>query len=165
MTYLTPGQLNNYCLSYLEAIHPFDNLLWDFSTNQYNTGLRFMELYLITNWLYVTDEHIICYTSKDSYDRIFTKDELTPFFYENVKDHFNDYEKYSFTTYNRYFNRYFPVYKIYHLTRPLASHLFRHNIAKQLKLLGQTDIEIQEYLGEKYLGNAQNYIYSELHIG
>lgn len=43
------------------------------------------------------------------------------------------------------------------------NHLFRHNVARQKKVLGWTDKQIQIWLGEKTLIAAEQYIYSDIY--
>lgn len=61
-----------------------------------------------------------------------------------------------------FFSNHWKYKTIFHKTKNVASHLFRHNYAKKLKNQGLTDGQIQLKLGEKQLSSAQNYIYSIL---
>jgi len=61
-----------------------------------------------------------------------------------------------------FFSNHWKYKTIFHKTKNVSSHLFRHNYAKKLKSQGLTDGQIQLKLGEKQLSSAQNYIYSIL---
>lgn len=161
---LTFAELHQYCNDFLTNINNFDTFLHDFSLNLYNTGLRFNELFQLDRWDPYGEESVECDTEKDSYNRIFNYSELTVPFITSVYSNESVYLTCRYTTYIRYFHRYFPFYPLYCGNKGISSHIFRHHKAKEMHEDGYTDEEIQLYLGEKELQNARGYIYSNIYI-
>ncbi len=161
---LTYEELNESLIDFLLRIHSFDFYLHDFFSNQFQTGIRYIELYELIRWSYIDDNQIILNTAKDSYDRTFTSNDITFPFYESIITGEFLYNTCAYTTTSRYFKRYYRWPGVYVGTKSLSTHIFRHHKAKQLKHEGLTDLEIQLYFGEKDLKNVQTYIYSQIFI-
>jgi hypothetical protein len=154
--------LHNYCITYLSSLNNFDSLLYDFSLNLFNTGLRAAELKEFKRWSVINELTLKCTLEKNSGTRLFNISDLTNNFWSNIQNNEDPYPIFSSSQALFYFNRFFPGLKIYHQNRSEKLNLFRHHKAKELKNLGKSDVEIQNYFCEKDIRNSNNYIYSQL---
>lgn len=160
---ITYTQLDTALSHFLASIQAFDFYLHDLFYNLHNTGLRFCEIFELDRWTYNADNNIICNTAKDSNSRTFTSSDLTfPFVQSIINDTFL-YNTCKYSTTILYFKRYFEFYNLKVGGKKILTHIFRHYKAKQLHEFGYSDVEIQNYIGEKSLSNAQNYINSILY--
>ena len=164
MYVFNPAEINGFCSIFLQSVSQFDLTLYELYYNLYLTGLRYTELYNIDRWKYQNNDTVICTTAKGSFPRTFTADELSFPFYSSILRNENMFFTARYSTAIRYFSRFFPEPRIRCQNKEISTHIFRHNKAKQMKVQGKTDQEIQIYLGEISLENAQGYINSELYI-
>ena len=162
MQVLPDVELNLKLQAALSAIQHFDSVLYSFFNLLYLSGCRAREPYNYKNWTVYNPSTIYLQPEKDNNRRIFNVSELDPVFVDALKDGVVIYNVARYNTACFYFHRFFYYPIVKHNTRSLSLNLFRHNRAKQLQISGQTDEEIQNYLGEKDIKNSNNYIYSVL---
>jgi site-specific recombinase XerD len=152
------------CLYFLSEIEAFDIYLHDMFLNQYNTGLRYTEIFELSRWTYTSPTEIVCMTAKNNLNRTFSNEELSFMFVNSIIQQKSIYETCRYTTAARYWNRYFPYPRIMCRKKQISTHLFRHNKSKLLKDQEWTDEQIQNYFGEQNILNTMGYIYSTIYI-
>jgi len=163
MRIFSPPEINQMCLEFLDRINQFDFYLHDLFFNQYNTGLRYSDLYDLYRWEFVVPEIYLCHPAKGNSPRMFNNEELSFPFRESVRSNNSIYEVCRYTTTIRYFNRYFQEPHIKVGRKEISTHIFRHNKAKQLKQQEWNDEQIRIYFGEQNIVNTMGYIYSTVY--
>jgi len=154
--------LNNDLLSFSAFLSEKQFFYTNFLSMFYYTGLRFCEVQEFTRWSAPNENQLTVITAKGSYPRTFDNILLPAFFVSCVQDHTNPFKGINNQTAAFYFKTFFPKKQVRHDKKRLSTHLFRHNIAKQMFLAGSSRAEIKEFLGEKSILNSNNYIDSEL---
>lgn len=128
----------------------------------YHTGCRFSELRSISRFSFTALNQIQLTPLKNSNNRIFSTENIPTEFLNFITTQNNYFQMLNLSTASYYFKVYFAHKAVYHNTKLLTTHLFRHHFAKSLKNQGLSDQEIQQVLGEKDIRNSNNYIYSAL---
>ena len=128
----------------------------------YHYGCRFSELRQINRFSNIDSYLFSIMPEKNNNIRTLSKNNLDSIFANFIATQ-NDYFKMlNLATGSYYFRKFYAKKIVYHETKVLTTHLFRHNYAKSLKLQGLSDLRIQIELGEKDIRNSNNYIYSQL---
>jgi site-specific recombinase XerD len=135
----------------------------DFFINLYNTGLRYQELKDFSRW-YVNDAQDICIdTLKGGNTRIGIQTDLTDYCIRQFLAGKPIYERLTNSTLCYWIETFLPQRNIYHETKSIKTHLFRHYKAKLMLSQGYTIQQIAYYLGEVDQNNVKNYLYSDLY--
>lgn len=158
----TAEELNIDLLSFTAFLSEKQLYYTDFLSIFYNTGLRFCEVREFSRWSVANDNEVTVITAKGSNPRTFNKNLLPPFFITCIRENINPFKGINNQTAAYYFKTFYPKKQVRHDKKRLSTHLFRHNIAKQMFINGFSRSEIKEFLGEKSLLNSNNYIDSEL---
>ena len=161
-TPLSTEEINELCLQFLETTtkaHPRYYPLFDML---FRTGMRFEDCYSLSRWAIVSPQVVTVQTAKGSDIRTFTESDINPYLWAAIHAQNFSYFNFSYSTIRRYFSLAFPIPNLTVLSKPIKTHIFRHNKARMLKASGLSDLEIKAYLGERSLSSAKSYIYSNI---
>jgi len=125
-------------------------------------GTRLIESIQPTRWQNLGSEFKLT-TAKGSDYRIINYTELQPesiYYLLNGEDAYQERPQ---TLYENTMKRFYQGREFYIGEKRSFTHIFRHRIAKNMKAEGYNDGQIQQYLGEKTLVSAKQYIYSEIY--
>lgn len=129
-----------------------------------NTGLRFRELRESERALYVGEDYFEWITLKGNNNRfIYFKSLPSLFLDEHLKNSYF-FNFISNTTINNVFKRQFPRPDIFHESKSIKCHFFRHFMIKKMVADGYNINEIAAFLGEIDEKNIENYSDSILMI-
>lgn len=174
MTLLSLSEIDNIC-RYLSGqtctLWPgwqpiseiFDTYLQDIFLNLYKTGLRFSEIQEANRWSIIDANNLEVDTAKGSNDRSFSKSELTTYFFDKIQAEASPYDICRYDTSLYYIRRALHTHKITIGDKPLRTHIFRYHKAKDMYDKGKSESEIQTYLGEVDIRNAQTYIHADIY--
>jgi integrase len=125
-------------------------------------GCRFSELRQINRFSNIDSTSFSIIPEKNNNIRTLSKTNLDSVFANFIMTQNQYFSMLNLSTGSYYFKQFYAKKIVYHETKVLTTHLFRHNYAKSLKFQGLTDQQIQLNLGEKDIRNSNNYIYSQL---
>ena len=163
MKILSLKEIDAVCKQVVRSAEKYDIFLYAFFDTLYKTGLRSGEVIDFSRWSMITKELLQVQTLKGSNPRIFKNEELNPIFVDLICYDSTHIAQYNYKSLQRAFNRFAPYSQLLIGNKQVSTHLFRHNKAKHLKASGSSEEEIQKYLGEKDLKNAQIYISSKIY--
>ena len=138
-------------------------IYYDFFWNLYKTGLRCSELKDFSLWEIHDGGNIVINTLKGGAPRCNMELYLTPFCVSSFLAGNSCYSRLAPSTLCYWLETFLPMHFIYHDSKSIKTHLFRHSKAKELHYNGLSDSEIALFFGEKDLGNMRNYINSDLY--
>ncbi len=153
-------QLEQICSDILSILQSYDQVLFSIFDTMFKTGLRYNDICRMyaekqgANWIF------ICPTSKGGAVKYYQATDLNNQFAISLQNGLNLTALTSYSNAKRIFKRVNPHGPLYVRSKPVTTHIFRHLKAKQLKASGQSDIAIQNVLGQKKLSSTQVYIYS-----
>ena len=138
-------------------------IYYDFFWNLYKTGLRCSELKDFSLWEIHDGGNIVINTLKGGAPREHMESYLSLYCISQFTGGNPCYSRLAPSTLCYWLETFLPHKNIFHETKSLKTHLFRHALAKELKYNGQTDEQIAIFFGEKDINNMKNYINSELY--
>lgn len=142
------------------CVHKYERVYYPFFEVMYDLGVRAVESYDISRWRIDSSGAIILQPQKGNDVRVFDSDLLSSVFLSYVKGEINVPVYINYDRLNGAFRRYTMYHGIYVGNKKSSLHLFRHNFVKQQMLLGYSDEEIQQMLGERNVESALSYINS-----
>ena len=148
--------LNRVC----NCIAKHEQIFYPFFEVMYDLGVRAVESFDMSRWRIDASGVVILQPQKGNDVRIFDKNLLSSTFLSYIKGEINIPDYINYDRLNSAFRRYTMYYNIYVGNKKSSLHLFRHNFVKQQMLLGYSDEEIQQILGERNIKSAQAYISS-----
>lgn len=148
--------LNRVC----NCIAKHEQIFYPFFEVMYDLGVRAVESFDIGRWRIDSSGAVILQPQKNNDVRIFDQDLLSSTFISYIKGELNVPHYINYDRLNNAFKRYTMYHGIFVGNKKSSLHLFRHNFVKQQMLLGYSDIEIQQMLGERNIESAQAYINS-----
>lgn len=128
----------------------------------FNVGTRLIESIQPTRWENLGASFRLT-TAKNSYPRIINYAELEAESIYYLLNAENAYQERPQTLYETTMKRFYKGREFYIGEKRSFTHIFRHRIAKNMKAEGKSDGQIQQYLGEKTLISAKQYIYSTIY--
>jgi hypothetical protein len=159
---ISPGQLNESLLIFVNALIEHYEFAGYCLLDLYNLGFRYNELYHRENISEEDPDHWRIKTEKGSNDRIVLKSDFTTFFNNNLTNEYTSFVHCRITTMQRLFDRWYQYKNTMVQTKPIKTHLFRHNRIKQMNFQGMSEQEIADWFGELDIQNIHNYIISEI---
>jgi len=162
MSIITDQQLNNNCLhvyTQFQFLYPETFAAMELF---YLFGFRWIELYELSRWSQLDQLNWIVDTAKDSENRIIKKADCSIQWNAIISGSELILRQFGYMSMRRYYKRYTTIKTLKKGGKYISLHSFRYNRAKQLHLEGKTDIEIQQFFGEKELINMRFYIYGIL---
>lgn len=147
----------------IEAAHSRSIIFAQFFQNLKNTGLRFSELKHTEKWYF--DENLTLWvpTLKGGNPRSNIQNLITPWLLTHITTNSNPFLRIDNSTASYWIYSFLPVGNLYHESKVLKTHLFRHLLAKQMHQSGKTTQEIMTFFGEVDLRNMNNYINSDIY--
>lgn len=130
---------------------------------QYLTGCRANEALEFSRWQVLGNGNIQLQPQKGNNLRVFDPSIGTCVFFQDLIKGSNSCEGIFYRKYFYYLDKILGSHMFTIGGKGVNSHLFRHNYARVNKLLGHTDTEIKNLLGEVTQISADHYIYSEIH--
>jgi hypothetical protein len=161
--YLSYEDLGNFLQVFFANIKGKSYIFYDFFWNLYKTGLRYQELKRLDLWYYDEDNGICIQTLKGGNPRINMQPLLTDFAVNAFIENNAVYSRLCNSTLCFWLETFLPYSDIYHDTKSIKTHLFRHHLAKKMKYEGYSDTDIANFFGEVDIGNMRNYINSDLY--
>lgn len=129
---------------------------------QYLTGCRANDVLKFENWSVLMSGDIQLQPQKNNLLRVFSPLEIDSDFYSALLVNTNYLSGLMYRKYQYYIERILHTKYFRINDKPVSTHLFRYNYARQMKANGFTDVEIKDKLGERQLTSAQAYIYSQI---
>lgn len=160
--YLTLNDLNNNLNSVIAAAKSLSVAFNEFFSNLKFTGLRFSELKHTEKWYFDEKLNLFCPTLKGGMVRSNMQDIITPFLLDNIANDSHPFTHITNATACYWMFTFMPLKRIYHESKVISTHLFRHYVAKKMLNDGYSEEQIKYFFGEKDIGNMCNYIYSDL---
>lgn len=172
---LSNDQLNQVCrflsgqtFATFDGFNPsllqFDARQQEFNLILYHTGLRFIELFEINRWTFVSGDTYTVSTAKKSNLRTITADKLTTGFARAIGVDEYYWNTVHFDSLSFYYRKNIAIHEISTGRKILNTHLFRHNI---IKLMNEAQIpvpDISRFIGEQSDINTQGYINSVINF-
>ena len=148
--------LNRVC----NCIAKHEPIFYPYFEVMYDLGVRAVESFDMSRWRVDVSGAVVLQPQKGNDVRIFDKNLLSSTFLSYIKGEINIPDYINYDRLNSAFRRYTMYYNMYVGNKKSSLHLFRHNFVKQQMLLGYSDEEIQQILGERNIKSAQAYINS-----
>lgn len=148
--------LNRVC----NCIAKHEQIFYPFFEVMYDLGVRAVESFDISRWRIDASGVVILQPQKGNDVRLFDQELLSNTFLSYIKGEIPIPVYINYDRLNSAFRRYTMYHGIYVGNKKSSLHLFRHNFVKQQLLLGYSDEEVQQMLGERNLESAQAYINS-----
>lgn len=126
------------------------------------TGCRWIEIYYIKKWQFISEDHVLLTPAKSGNERVFSKSDLSDTLMSMIGNgvEYNNYFRYHKAA--KIFNRYIKFPDMFNGNKEVATHFFRYWYARRLKNQGFKDSEIKDLMGEVEQKNADLYIYSRI---
>jgi len=159
---MTIEELDNFCQAFLFNIKPQSPFYNFFFNDLYNTGLRFTELKNIKKWTRINQLTALVPTLKGSLPRSIQRILLTDAAWWQIGLEDTFYSGMSIGTCCNWFHYFAPFHPTFVGTKPIDTHVFRHNRIKQLLASGKSAEEVQIYMGEKSILNIYGYQNSQI---
>lgn len=161
-TLITDIDLNTTLSQALNNNLLYTKKLYTCASMQFMTGCRANDVLKFNNWTLLGNGNLQLQPQKNNLLRIFEPSEVNNDFYNAIVENesYLDglfYRKYQYYMEKILHTKYFKIND-----KPVSTHLFRYNYARQMKANGFTDVQIKEKLGERQLSSAQAYIYSQI---
>lgn len=147
----------------LQSALSYDYIAYALFHTLYLTGCRYAELVHPENWSVIDDNNLSLQPAKKNNIRLFKASEIDDLFLTCLQNNYNIFAIKSYTYYLRTLNRLGGISDVYVKNKGISLHIFRHYKARILKEQGKTDLQIQQYLGERSLNSAKHYIYSTIY--
>lgn len=126
------------------------------------TGLRIEEAIQRDRWTWYGGETYRIDTEKDSNDRLINFQDYGITMYQYWLYDWKVYAPFSARSYQKVCEQYNGWERITVGEKNVQTHLFRHNIARQLYEGGATIQDVADFLGLISVANAEGYIFSEV---
>ena len=146
--------LNRVC----NCIARHEPVFYPYFEVMYDLGVRAVESFDMSRWRIDASGVVILQPQKNNDVRIFDKNLLSSTFLSYIKGEISIPDYINYDRLNSAFRRYTMYHGIFVGNKKSSLHLFRHNFVKQQMLLGYSDEEIQQILGERNIESAQSYI-------
>lgn len=156
-------QINEMLTVLLNRLEDHNIFLFSVFQTMYKTGGRFSDIYNHQNWTVIDANYLKLTPQKNNNIRIIPASDINFYLYDSILNGWDIGREFSYSYAKNAYNRFFPGPKLFVKSKPVTTHLFRHNKAKLLKKEGNTDSQIQQYLGEKSITSANQYIYSNIY--
>lgn len=161
--YLSINELDTMLNGVIEAANSRSIIFAQFFQNLKNTGLRFSELKHTERWYFDKDLILWVPTLKGGNPRTNMENLITPWLLSHIRTNSNPFLRIDNSTASYWIYSFLPVGNLYHETKVLKTHLFRHLLAKQMHKSGYTYNQIMLFFGEVDLKNILSYIDSEIY--
>lgn len=161
--FLYPEALQSILQGFLSSISSFSPVFYYYFTDLYNTGLRCEELKNFDLWSFDQSNNICVQPLKGGNLRTGLQSDLSDYCIRNFTTGTPCYSRLSQSTLCYWLETFMVPHHIYHESKSLKTHLFRHNKAKQMSSLGFSLADIQTYFGEVNPINMKSYINSDLY--
>lgn len=148
--------LNRIC----NCVAKYEQVFYPFFEVMYDLGVRAVESYDISRWRIDASGAVVMQPQKGNDVRIFDKELLSSTFLSYIKGEISVPDYINYDRLNGAFRRYTMYHGIFVGNKKASLHLFRHNFVKQQLLLGYSEEEIQQMLGERNIESAQAYVNS-----
>jgi len=150
------------CNTFFSVLQLKNRYLFNFFRVQYLAGLRAEEI-INTNYATLNEDlSINWFTCKGNDARYFAPDYFDPAFYVFLQQDNNYFNKQSLKTIIYQFNLFYPTPHIFHKSKLIRTHIFRHMKMKKLYEYGYSIHQIGIVFGELEPRNVENYVFSEL---
>ena len=146
----------------LDSFKNFDAIMYSIFLNMATTGARFNDVYEVKRWTLLESGMLQLEPQKRNNLRYFSRDQVDTLLLDQIVTGENYYSKVSYSNCLFWYKRFSDGLNLNVKTMAVQTHLFRHIKAKELKEDGMTDIEVQNYLGERHLISAHSYINSRV---
>ena len=129
---------------------------------QFRTGCRIGEAIQFNRWTLLGNGNIQLQPQKSNNLREFDPTVIRAKYFDYVIANTDLFSSVGYRKYNYYLEKVLNYHQFTIGNKSVSSHLFRHNYARQLKLLGVSDDNIRINLGEVTQQSANHYIYSQI---
>jgi len=163
MHILTNDELEEYCVSFIQA-YPFYNVyMTDYFSLLYSTGCRSSEPLKHTNWGINNSGQITLKPFKGNNTRIFEVQEIPSNFVLALQSNKPYFDFYSVAKFRYVFNKFATIQQIFVENKPMELYIFRYNRVKQLRQQGYSKQDIQTYFGWTNSGIVDEYLNADLY--
>jgi len=175
VTALTNSEIDNVCKRAAGLSHLYlpgwsdpkfilDAKQFDFFLNQYNTGLRFNEVWNVDRWSLDTESEFVCDTAKGSNNRTFSDTKITTILQSSADSETEIYTTCRYKSLSYWLKLVWAPYSFWLDNKMIGTHIFRHNLVRKMDDAGYKVAEIASYLGEVDTGNITGYLASKIYI-
>lgn len=161
--FISLEELNTHLETVIHEAKSRSNVFYQFFLNLKLSGFRFQELVHTDLWYFDEFGALYAPTLKGGNIRENVQDYISSNLLQALLSNHNPFLKITQSTAAYWLYAFIPVGNIYHETKQIKTHLFRHYLIKKMSKDGYTTSEIASFIGERSLDNVDGYINSDLY--